>query len=62
MEVTVQDISNSASNALNIATKTEETTNQGVDFVNGTIKEMEQLEISMVDFVKSVLKLSGEIE
>ena len=62
MEVTVQDISNSASNASNTATKTEKTTNQGVDFVNGTIKEMEQLEISMVDSVQSVLELSGEIE
>lgn len=62
MEVTVQDISNSASNASNIATTTEETTHKGVEFVNGTIKQMEQLETAMATSVASVTELSGEIK
>ena len=62
MEVTVQDISNSASNASNIATTTEETTHKGVEFVNGTIKHMEQLETAMATSVASVTELSSEIK
>jgi len=62
MEVTVQDISNSASNASDIATTTEETTHKGVEFVNGTIKHMEQLETAMATSVASVTELSGEIK
>lgn len=62
MEVTVQDISGSASNAADIATKTEETTHKGVDFVQSTIKQMEQLEASMANSVASVLELSTEIK
>ncbi|MDO6835053.1 methyl-accepting chemotaxis protein [Pseudoalteromonas carrageenovora] len=62
MEVTVQDISNSASNASDIATTTEETTHKGVEFVNGTIKHMEQLETAMATSVASVTELSSEIK
>ena len=62
MEVTVQDISGSASNAADIATKTEETTHKGVEFVQSTIKQMEQLEASMANSVASVLELSTEIK
>lgn len=62
MEVTVQDISNSADNASSIASLTEETTLKGVDFVNSTIKQMEQLESAMASSVASVLELSGEIK
>ncbi|MDO6636359.1 methyl-accepting chemotaxis protein [Pseudoalteromonas carrageenovora] len=62
MEVTVQDISNSASNASDIATTTEETTHRGVEFVNGTIKHMEQLETAMATSVASVTELSSEIK
>lgn len=62
MEVTVQDISNSASNASDIATSTEEATHKGVEFVNSTIKQMEQLENAMATSVASVTELSGEIK
>lgn len=62
MEITVQDISGSASNAADIATKTEETTHKGVEFVQSTIKQMEQLEASMANSVASVLELSTEIK
>jgi len=62
MEVTVQDISNNASNASEIAVTTEKTTQQGADFVNDTITQMSELEASMASSVDSVVELSGEIK
>ena len=62
MEVTVQDISNNANGASEIAITTEETTHKGAKFVNHTISQMEVLESSMVTSVKSVTELSTEIK
>ncbi len=62
MEVTVQDISNNANGASEIAITTEETNHKGAKFVNHTISQMEVLESSMVTSVKSVTELSTEIK
>jgi methyl-accepting chemotaxis protein len=62
MEVTVQDISNSANGASDIAVTTEETTKNGAEFVNKTIIKMGELESSMASSVESVLELSSEIK
>jgi len=62
MEVTVQDISNSAKGASDIARTTEKTTLDGAAFVNNTIQHMGALEISMVSSVESVVELSAEIK
>jgi len=62
MEVTVQDISNNANGASEIAITTEKTTQKGAEFVNHTISKMEVLESSMATSVKSVTELSIEIK
>lgn len=62
MEATVQDISNSASGASDIALSTESKTLEGSTFVNNTIVQMAQLESSMASSVNSVVELSTEIK
>ena len=62
MEATVQDISNSASGASDIALSTESKTLEGSKFVNNTIVQMGQLEASMASSVNSVIELSSEIK
>lgn len=62
MEVTVQDISNNAKGASEIAMATEATTQNGAQFVNDTIAQMGNLETSMATSVESVIELSGEIK
>lgn len=62
MEVTVQDVSNSAKGASDIASTTEKTTQDGAKFVNVTIKHMGTLESSMASSVESVVELSAEIK
>jgi methyl-accepting chemotaxis protein len=62
MEMTVQDISNNANGASDIAITTEQTSQDGAQFVNNTIVQMGELEVSMVSSVESVLELSAEIK
>lgn len=62
MEMTVQDISSSASGASEIAISTQATSKQGSQFVNNTIIQMGELEASMASSVTSVLELSTEIK
>jgi len=62
MEVTVEEISNNANSASEIATLTENTTKKGVDYVNDTIVQMSELESSMASSVNSVGELSTEIK
>ena len=62
MEMTVQDISNSANDASQIALSTESTTLEASSFVNNTIIQMQKLEESMASSVNSVVELSAEIK
>jgi len=62
LEMTVQDISDSATNTTEVATSSQETTIKGSDYVNNTIDEMSHLEHSMSSTVQSVIELSDEIE
>jgi len=62
MEMTVQNISDSAHGASDIATLTQATSKQGSEYVNDTIIHMKELEDSMASSVTSVLELSTEIK
>ncbi|EPJ45800.1 MAG: hemolysin secretion protein [Osedax symbiont Rs1] len=62
LEMTVQDISNSATRASEVATHSQTSSLKGVQFVNQTIIEMKNLESSMSSTVTSVKELSTEIQ
>ena len=62
LEMTVQEISNSAAKASDVATDSQTSSLKGVQFVNQTIDEMKDLENSMASTVTSVNELSTEIQ
>jgi len=62
MEMTVQDISNSASNASESAEISQSTSVSCSEFVSQTIEQMQALESSMGTSVNSVTELSSEIQ
>ena len=62
MEMTVAEISESARNAAETASESQQRTNKGNDFVAETIKQMNELESTMVSTVGSVTELSNEIQ
>ena len=62
LEMTVQEISNSAAQASDVATDSQTSSLKGVQFVNQTIDEMKDLESSMASTVISVNELSTEIQ
>lgn len=61
MEMTVQEISNSASSASDIATISQATSKEGSQYVIQTMKQMTELETFMGTTVVSVTELSTEI-
>ena len=62
MEMTVQEISNSANNASESASLSQSTSNSCSELVNQTINKMQDLESSMGTTVTSVTELSTEIQ
>jgi len=62
MEMTVEEISNSAANASDFASSSQTSSMQGSEFIKQTIDEMKILEGSMDSSVTSVTELSTEIQ